>query len=175
MDTKINQEMDKGHELLKTGKDDLAIQHFKNLCELFSNEGAVWLNSALVLDTLGFEEEAIPQYLRAIDLKIEGKDLRDALVCLASSYRNVGDLEKSLYYLNLANQTFKEDLVVLAFLALVLHDLNCSSEALSMIGLTLLKESSSNDLQAYNKALTQYYKNLPKNGNSSLESSIHPK
>lgn len=160
MSEKYKEEIKKGYLLLEKDDPINAITHLSSLRESYPQEKEVWLHSALIHDSLNEEKRAIPMYLKALDLGVEGKDLRDCLVCLASSYRNIEEPNKALFYLTKAQSLFPNDPVVSSFLSLVLFDLKRFSEALNMMGSTLLNESKNRDLLQYKNALTDKFNEL---------------
>jgi tetratricopeptide (TPR) repeat protein len=134
------------------------------LRKLHPKTAVVWLESAMALDRLGREAEAIPMYERAILLGLEGTQLRDALVCLGSSLRTVGRSPEAVRYLEQARKQFPDDVVVELFLALGYHDLSQVTSALRLAAMACLRESGSRSLAGYQKVLKRKYHSLGRNG-----------
>jgi len=85
-------------------------------------------------DSIGQEELAIPLYQQALQAGLTGSDRRRAIIQLASSLRNVGQLAESLRLLAAEQDRGSDELddAVAAFLALVLVDSGRSREAVSV-------------------------------------------
>jgi tetratricopeptide (TPR) repeat protein len=115
------------------------------------------LNAAFALDRAGREAEAIPLYQRAIRLGIKGASLRDALICLGSSFRAVGKIRQAVRCLQLARKRFRDDIVVELVLALALHDAGRNAEALRLIGGRLLANGKAG---GYRTILLRKYRSL---------------
>lgn len=120
----------------------------------------VWLHSALALDRRGREAEAIPLYQRALKLGLQGQPLRDALVCLASSLREIGKSRAALTQLRRAQTRFPNDKVIHLFLALAYHDLGQKTRALKVLARTCLDDTKNPDLKKYRAALRRKYRSL---------------
>jgi cyanophycin synthetase len=115
------------------------------------------LNSAFSLDRAGREAEAIPIYRKAIRAGLQGDDLRDAMVCLASSLRSVGKLTEAQRILVAARGRFAGDPVVILFLALVEHDLGHASKAVRQLADLYLSQSSDRRLAKYDRVLRRKF------------------
>lgn len=59
------------------------------LCRADPNDADLWLRTALLLDSVDREAATVSYYRHALDLGISGEQERTALVCLASSHRNL--------------------------------------------------------------------------------------
>jgi tetratricopeptide (TPR) repeat protein len=132
----------------------------------------VWLESALALDRLGREEQAIPFYERAIRLGLSGYPLRDALICLGSSLRTVGRVQEAVRRFQQARRRFPGDLVVELFLALGYHDTRNATGALRLTALACLRESGDRNLAPFRSVLKRKFSSLGKNGHAGTKSSL---
>ena len=83
------------------------------------------------LDEAGREAEAIPRYREALEAGLVDPERSRAIVQLASSLRNVGELDEALTLLDAAVLDAGLAASVAAFRALVLHDLGRHDEALA--------------------------------------------
>jgi len=137
-----------------------ALRHLAQLRELYPRRATIWLESALELDRRGREAEAIPFYERALRLGLKGDALRDAMVCLASSLREVGRPQAALHHLQRAHRRFPGDKTVRLFMALAYHDVGQDSKALRLLALTYLDESRDSNVEGYRSALRRKYRSL---------------
>src|ERR1700722_14735617 len=100
-------------------------------------------------DRAGREADAIPLYRQAIRTGLTSSALRDALVCLGSSLRTVGELAAARRTLQSARRQFPGDPVVLLFLALVEHDARDAVLALRQVAHLYLTESKDPRIDPY--------------------------
>jgi len=124
------------------------------------SEPKEYLERAFALDRRGREAEAIVFYTKALALGLEGEDRKDALVCLASSYRNVGEPDRARSVLEKARREFGNDPVVEAFFALVLHDLGEGARALRVLGRAFLDSCADERLEPYRETLRRKFRAL---------------
>ncbi|GAA2497766.1 hypothetical protein Ahu01nite_038380 [Winogradskya humida] len=89
---------------------------------------------ACSLDSTGHSDLAVPLYTQAIELGLTGYRRRRASIQLASSLRNVGDLQRSVAILEAERELPADELsdAVAAVLALVLTDAGREREAVSI-------------------------------------------
>jgi hypothetical protein len=108
-------------------------------------------------DSTGMENEAAPLYRQALAAGLPGDRRRRAVIQLASTLRNLGQLEESVALLRAERERPSDamDDCVAAFLALSLADSGREREALSL-ALTALARH----LPRYNRSLANYAKDL---------------
>jgi tetratricopeptide (TPR) repeat protein len=152
--------------LLRRVRDEIrAASGLRGLAQLrrrYPQVAEVWLESALALDRLSREQEAIPFYERAIRLGLSGSSLRDALICLGSSLRNVGRVREAVRRFQQARKRFPGDLVVELFLALGYHDNQQPTDALRLTALACLRESPDPELAPFRQVLERKFRSLGK-------------
>ncbi len=108
-------------------------------------------------DSVGYGDAAVPLYRSALEGGLPAGLRRRAVIQLASTLRNLGELEESLAYLRAERGAGSDDLddAVVAFLALALVDAGREKEAASL-ALTAL----SRHLPRYNRSLANYAREL---------------
>lgn len=111
-------------------------------------------------DVMGQEKQAIPYYEKAIQRGLSGPDLQECLVCLGSSYRNVGNFDKAIEVLEQAGGEFPDKNSSRVFLALAFYSAGREDEAVSLLLDLLLKTSLDEDILSYARALEFYKDNL---------------
>ncbi|ASN06961.1 tetratricopeptide repeat protein [Virgibacillus necropolis] len=113
-------------------------------------------------DDMGLEEEAVEYYERAIRIGLPDELLKDAYVCLGSTYKVIGEFQKSLEVLLKGEKKFPEYEPIQVFKALTLHSLEDHSKALKTVLHTLLKTTNDKGIQNYSRALHYYAEVLDK-------------
>jgi Flp pilus assembly protein TadD len=115
------------------------------------------LQTAFALDRRGKESRAIPLYRQAIRAGLHGSSLRDAMVCLGSSLRTVGQLAAARRILLKARRRFPGDPVVILFLALVEHDAGNIALALRQVAHLYLSQTKNGRLDPYRAVLKRKF------------------
>ncbi|SBS75115.1 tetratricopeptide repeat protein [uncultured Microbacterium sp.] len=106
---------------------------------------------ASVHDFLGREADAVPLYRRALDRGLAGARRSQAVIQLASSLRNVGEVDEATALLEGVPATDPLHASARAFLALALHDAGRHSDALRTALDTLAPH-----LPAYRRSISDY-------------------
>ncbi len=106
-------------------------------------------------DSTGQEEKAAPLYRQALSAGLTGTLRRRAIIQLASTLRNLGQIEESIAPLTAERQACSDELddAVTAFLALSLTDAGRHREAVALALGALAPH-----LPRYNSSLTNYSK-----------------
>jgi predicted Zn-dependent protease len=106
------------------------------------------------------EEEAIPKYKEALKLGLSKEDERIALICLASSYRNVGQMHSALETIEQACEKYQHDVAVRCFYSLILIDNNKPAQAVKTLGGLLLNEMDVQKFGGFAQALRNKFDDL---------------
>ena len=131
-------------ELLTSAADDCELQY----------------EAACVNDYLGREAEAIPCYLAAIAGRLSAEQLRSAYVGLGSTYRALGQYQHAEHTLRAGLAGFPDAAELKAFLAMTLHNLGKSKQAVELL-LTLLAETSADvQVRTYRRAILFYAQDI---------------
>lgn len=160
MSTLIEFNTKKAQDLIKKGKVEEGLLLLEDLCHRFPNNGYVWLNYALELDGLSLEERAIPNYKMSLKLGLNEDQQRIALVCLASSFRNVGENVAALDTVVDAMQKYPDNPTVACFYSLILLENQNPRHAVKILGQTLLRESDPDIFEGFKNALDEKFKCL---------------
>ena len=120
------------------------------------------LEEAFRLDARGREAEAIPLYRLALSLGLPKEEKKHALIGLASSLRNVGQLPEARRVIERARRAYKDDPAIAAFYALILHDLGESKQALKALGQAYLAHVRDPRLFEYERPLARKFRALGK-------------
>jgi len=88
------------------------------------------------------------------------RERRGALVGLGSTYRTLGMFAKAEQTLLMAKAEFGDAQEVEVFLAMTLHNLGRSKEAVEALLRVLVQTSQDESIQAYGPAITLYAENI---------------
>lgn len=138
----------------QSGKDFLAKME-QLVAELPADNAVGMFERAGAFDSTGHTDLAVPLYRQALELGLPGQRRRQAVVQLASSLRNIGEVSESVALLRVERERESDDLddAVSAFLALALVDTGREREAVSL-ALTAL----SRHMTRYSRSLANYAK-----------------
>ncbi|MGW3029680.1 tetratricopeptide repeat protein [Streptomyces sp. NPDC001178] len=123
------------------------------VAELPADDARIPFELACAFDSTGHSDRAVPLYRQALEAGLTGVRRRRAVIQLASSLRNVGQVKESVALLE-AERAAGSDLLddaVAGFLALALADVGREREALSYALVALAKH-----LPRYNRSLANY-------------------
>ncbi|MEH7387193.1 tetratricopeptide repeat protein [Bacillus sp. JJ1521] len=152
--------MKKALELRKDGRLKESNEQLLSLVELSPEDPELNYQVAWSYDVLGLEVEAVPFYEKAITLGLEGEDLEGALLGLGSTYRTLGEYEKSEAVLLRGTEQFPENHAMKAFYAMVLYNLGRHQEAMGFLLKSLTGTSKDTSIQKYKRAIEFYADNL---------------
>jgi tetratricopeptide (TPR) repeat protein len=142
------------------GRDEEARELLLELQRESPGDASINLQCAWVHDKLGLEQEAVPFYEAALAAGLSGEELSDALLGLGSTYRTVGDYQKSLDTLTRGAAEFPEERGFQVFRAMALYNTGRAKEAcellLSVIATTLQEDS----IGRYRSAIGIYAEDL---------------
>jgi tetratricopeptide (TPR) repeat protein len=117
-----------------------------------------YLARALRHDRAGREAEAVPDYQQALTLGLDDADQRTALICLASSHRNLGEIDQAQAVINRARRKYPRDPVIEAFTALILLDAGQPRRAIRILGLTFCANAAPGALDGFDTALARKFR-----------------
>ncbi len=112
-------------------------------------------------DRLGLETQAVPYYVSAIKcgLKgadLEGADLEGAFLGLGSTYRTIGEYEKSFETLERGSRAFPQNRALQIFMSMSLYNLGRHAEAMEILLRNIIETSSDPAIQKYERAISYY-------------------
>ncbi|WP_312117612.1 tetratricopeptide repeat protein [Brevibacillus reuszeri] len=140
---------------------EAARQELIQLASEFPADAKVAYECASVHDSLGLETEAVPYYEKAIALdKLDVEDLRGAYLGLGSTYRCIGQVEKSISLLTKGIALYPDDHSLRVFLALAKYNAKDYEGSVQLLLDSLIETSSSEHIQLYRRALGYYRDHL---------------
>ncbi|MFZ3579443.1 tetratricopeptide repeat protein [Virgibacillus sp. DJP39] len=156
----INSKLAYALKLRNDGEDEQSRQLLIELVRNNHKHAELNFHCAQTHDGMGLEEEAVEYYEKAIELGLPDDLLRDAFVCLGSTYRVIGQLQQSHDILLKGEKKFPDYEPIKVFKALTLHNIDHHSKALETVLKTLLRTTNDEAVQKYSRALGYYAENL---------------
>ncbi len=143
-------------QLRKDNKPDQALIILAELLKSNPDDPTINYQMAWTCDFMGKESDAVPFYEKAIENGLSGDDRKGAMLGLGSTYRCLGEYQKSLKMFDQAVKEFADDRSLKVFRALTLHNLGQSKDSLGQLLVLLLDTTSDESIKTYDKALRFY-------------------
>ncbi len=143
-------------ELRSAGRAEEARAILLELVAASPNDAEINYQTAWVHDTLGREREAVPFYVRAIELGLSGADLEGALLGLGSTYRTLGMYQQAEDTLRRGIQAFPHNRAFPVFLAMTQYNTRHYSEAMELLLTTLAETTADASILRYKRAILFY-------------------
>ena len=126
----------------------------------FPQDPQVNYQCAWIHDFLGLEREAIPFYEKAIQMELDGDDLKSARLGLGSTYRCIGEYQKSIDTLQQARTLFPDSHEFNVFLGMAYYNTGEYSKAMELLLNSLANTSSDKGILRYQRAIRFYSNHL---------------
>jgi tetratricopeptide (TPR) repeat protein len=152
MKSKLNEAI----QLRKDNKPEQALTLLTELLKFSPEDPTINYQMAWTCDFMGKESEAVPFYEKAILNGLSGDDRRGAMLGLGSTYRCLGEYQKSLKVFNQAIAEFTEDRSLMVFRALTLYNIGEFENSVSALLVQLLDTTNDPSIKSYEKALRFY-------------------
>ena len=152
----MSKTLDHAIKMRESGNVDEAIHVLKELLSTDPKNAILNYQCAWCHDLLGKEIEAIPYYESAIDNGLSGEDLEGAFLGLGSTYRVVGEYEKSRMVFEKGIRLFPLNLELRAFYAMTLYNLNEHSKSMEILLKIIADTSNDDNVKKYSKAISFY-------------------
>jgi tetratricopeptide (TPR) repeat protein len=152
----MRKKLDLAINLRNAGRKKESNELLVKLVEKFHGDAFINYQCAWSFDLLGDESAAVPFYENAINLGLSGKDLEGALVGLGSTYRTLGEYEKSKQVLLKGMDLFPNNKAIRVFYSLTLYNLKDHDYAMELLLTCLIDTSSDKEILNYKKALNFY-------------------
>lgn len=128
----------------------------QQLIEKFPKDAHINFQYAWSFDVLGEESKAVPFYERAISLGLPEKDEEGAFIGLGSTYRTLGEYDKSLKTLEQGLKRFPHNRAMQVFLAMTLYNLEEHQQAMELLLKNILDTTNDEYIHQYRKAIEFY-------------------
>lgn len=148
--------IDQAIDLRKNGKPDEAISLLAKLLEADPANPQLNYQMAWCHDLLGKETEAVPFYVNAIAGKLAQDEAKGAYLGLGSTYRAIGQYDKSREVLREGIARFPDERSLQVFLAMTLYNLGEHPEAMRLLMTNLADTSGDGSISRYKRAI-QFY------------------
>lgn len=148
----MNNKLDKALALRKNGNHKESNELLSELVKEFPDDALYNYQCAWSFDILGEEEKAVPFYENAIKIGLPSKDMEGAILGLGSTYRALGEYEKSKETFLKGMESFPDNHVIKVFYSMTLYNLKEHSKAMEL----LLNTTNDNEILSYKKALHFY-------------------
>ena len=126
------------------------------LANEYPNDAYINYQCAWSCDCLGEETQAVPYYEIAIQGDLQKDDLHGAYLGLGSTYRALGEYEKSKNIFEKAIHQFPEDESLKVFYAMTLHNLRQHSEAMELLLKCITSTTRDDAILTYKRAIEFY-------------------
>ncbi len=142
--------------LRQDNKGKQALAMLQRLLKKQPNDARLNYQAAWTCDSLGQEREAMPYYETALELGLQGEDLRGALLGLGSTYRTLGEYDKSALTFKAGIEFFPEAHEFRVFLAMACYNLGQHHEAMTLLLRTVAETSNDAEVTRFKKAILFY-------------------
>ncbi|MGX9290937.1 tetratricopeptide repeat protein [Bacillus sp. A015] len=156
MDTKLV----KAIELRESGHLQESNEMLTYLVEEYPYHASIHYQCAWSYDLLGEERQAVFFYEKAIELGLSSEELEDALLGLGSTYRTLGEYEKSKQIFLNGMEVYPNNRAIQTFYAMTLYNLNEHSKAMEILLNCLTETTKDPDILSYRKAIDFYSNQL---------------
>ena len=141
--------LEKAIQLRKANKPEEAMALLNEILQIYPSDPDVNYQMAWTCDFMGKESEAVQYYEKAISNGLI-EDRSGAILGLGSTYRCLGEYEKSLVTLDQGIQEFPENRVLKVFRALTLYNLGKSEESVNQLLIQLIDTTSDASIKSPN-------------------------
>ena len=149
-------EIAKAIEMRKTGKQKESNELFIKLVDEYPEDAFINYQCAWSFDVLGLESKAVPYYETAIKLGLSGKDLEGAIIGLGSTYRTLGEYEKSREVFQKGINLYPNNEAIKVFYAMTLYNLQEHGRAMELLLNSLISTTKNVEILDYQKAIGFY-------------------
>lgn len=129
----MNNKLGKALALRKNGNHKESNELLSELVKGFPDDALYNYQCAWSFDILGEEEKAVPFYENAIKIGLPSKDMEGAVLGLGSTYRALGEYEKSKETFLKGMELFPDNHVIKVFYSMTLYNLKEHSQAMELL------------------------------------------
>ena len=122
----------------------------------FPDDPQVNYQCAWIHDLLGLEREAIPFYEKAIQTGLNDEDLKSALLGMGSTYRCIGEYQKSIDTFQHARALFPDSHEFNVFLGMAYYNIGEHAKGMELLLNSLADTSSDEGILSYRRAIRFY-------------------
>lgn len=126
------------------------------LIEKYPTNASINYQCAWSFDLLGEESKAVPYYVEAIRLGLSKEELEGALLGLGSTYRTLGEYEKSKQVFQQGVEQFPNNRAMRVFYSMTLYNLNEHGKAMEILLKSLIETTTDQEILKYKRAIEFY-------------------
>ena len=152
----MKKELDWAIKLRKEGKQKESNELLVKLVKAFPDDAVINYQCAWSFDLLGKESLAVPFYEAAIQLGLSRNELAGALLGLGSTYRTLGDYEKSKVVFLKGMDLYPNNRAIQLFYSMTLYNLKDHKNAMELLLKCLVDTTSDQEILTYKKAIHFY-------------------
>lgn len=152
----MEKELENAILLRKNGHYKESNEILVKLAEVFPEDATINYQCAWSFDLLGEEGKAVSFYENAIKLGLSSKELEGALLGLGSTYRTLGEYEKSEVTFLKGIELFPNNKAIQTFYSMTLYNLNQHSKAMELLLKCLIDTTNDPEIISYKKAIDFY-------------------
>ncbi len=152
----MRKEVDQAIELRQEGKYKESNKLLLSLVIAFPEDAFINYQCAWSFDVLGEESQAVPYYEKAIELGLSEQELEGAFLGLGSTYRTLGEYEKSRHVFLKAMSLFPDNRAIQVFYSMTLYNLKDHHAAMGLLLQCLLDTTMDQEILNYKKAIHFY-------------------
>lgn len=153
-------ELEKAINLRKNGNYKESSELLIKLVKEYPNNASINYQCAWSFDLLGEESKAVPFYEKAIELGLSSTELEGALIGLGSTYRTLGEYDKSKNIFLKGIESFPDNRAIQTFYSMTLYNLNEHSQAMELLLKCLIDTTTNDEILKYKKAIGFYLNKL---------------
>lgn len=159
---KMEKELTRAIELRNNGSHKESNELLLKLVNDYPGDAYINYQYAWSFDVLGEESSAVPYYEKAIELGLSGKNLEGALLGLGSTYRTLGEYEKSKAVFEKGIELFPGNRAIQVFYSMTLFNLKNHGKAMEVLLKSLLETTRDQEILRYKRAIEFYSDKLDK-------------
>lgn len=149
-------ELELAIDLKKHGDLKQASDILNNLVKKYPNNSIINYHCACTFDSMGLENQAVPYYEKAIEIGLPDEELQGAFLGLGSTYRTLGEYEKSKKVFEYGLIRFQDNYAIKTFYAMTLYNLGEHLKAMEILLTSLAETTSDETVKRYKRAISFY-------------------
>ncbi|KQL43990.1 hypothetical protein AN963_21325 [Brevibacillus choshinensis] len=135
------------------------------LAAAFPDDAEIIFQTGVAHDNSGLGSQAIPYYVRALELGLSGPDLERCLLGLGSTYRYLGYYQQAEETLRRGVKEFPDNRAIQVLHAISLYNTQSYKEAMEIVLTNLMETTTDEKLQYFKRGLMYYATHLDETSN----------